>query len=63
MRFQYAYQDDKWTLVQVLRTQYAKPELAVSAAIGVPTAPGIRLADAQAVAYNQAWVDTILLSQ
>jgi len=63
VRFQYAYQDDKWTLVQVLRTKYAKPELAVSAAIGVPTAPGIRLTDAQAVAYNQAWVDTILLSQ
>lgn len=63
VRFQYAYQDDKWSLVQVLRTQYAKPELAVSAAIGVPAAPGIALADPQAVAYNKAWVDTILPSQ
>lgn len=63
VRFQYAYQDDKWTLVQVLRTQYAKPELAVSAAIGVPAAPGITLADAQAVAFNKAWIDTIIPSQ
>lgn len=63
VRFRYAYQDDKWTLVEVIRTQYAKPELAVSAAIGVPAAPGITLTDAQSVSFNKAWVDTILPAQ
>lgn len=63
VRFQYAYQDDKWTLVQVLRTEYAKPELAISAAIGVPAAPGIALADPQALAFNNGWTETILRPQ
>ena len=63
VRFQYAYQDDKWKLVQILRTKYAKPELAISAAIGVPAAPGIRLADTEAIVFNEAWTHTILPSQ
>lgn len=63
VRFQYAYQDDKWTLVQILRIQYARPELAIAAAIGVPTAPGITLAAPQAMAFNKGWTETILTLQ
>ena len=53
VRFSFAFQEDRWTWKNVIRVKYNNPDLAISAALGKPIAPGLRVED------NKQWEELV----
>jgi hypothetical protein len=59
VRFEFAYQNNKWVFIMVNRTKYNKPNLPISGALGLFPDPVIPLTDKESMEFNAKWLALI----
>ena len=55
----FAFQSGKWVFKTITRTEYNKPEIALSAVFGQEVLVGLMITEPVGVKFNKAWTDLI----